>query len=272
MIKHTISLAEGEYFSPDKTFNCGQCFRFDKTADGWQGIVKGDLVIFPDVECEGKIEYYSVNGTDLSDFLDLSTSYNEINRGFENFSPIVKSAVDISRGLRILKQDFHEALFSFIISQNNNIPRIKNNVATISARFGERIRSTNHYAFPSPEALLDAGDAGLGECRLGFRTKYILDAAKKCVTGEITPEALPCLSDDEAREYLMKIHGVGPKVASCVLLYGAHRLSAVPVDVWMKKIFQKYFNKDFADLGYSGGVLQQYLFFRERFIIEGKKI
>lgn len=272
MIKHKISLAEGEFFSPDKTFNCGQCFRFDKTGDTWQGIVGRDLVVFPDRDCDKEIEYYSVNGTDLSDFLDLKTSYNDVNKTFQSFSPTVRSATEVSKGLRILRQDFHEALFSFIISQNNNIPRIKNNVATISARFGERIEGSDHYAFPTPEALLDAGETGLTECRLGFRVKYILDAARRCVSGEISRDALDSLSDFDAKEYLMKIHGVGPKVASCVLLYGAHRLSEVPVDVWMKKVFQKYFEKDSADLGAWGGVLQQYLFFRERFIIEGKKI
>ena len=272
MIKHIITLAQGESFSPSKTFNCGQAFRFDKTEQGWQGIVGHDLVLFPDTECKDRIEYYSVNGTDLSLFLDIGTNYGEINRKFESFSPIVKSAVDISKGLRILKQDFFEALFSFIISQNNNIPRIKNNVATISARFGERVSGTDHYAFPTPEALLDAGETGLRECKLGFRVGYILDAAKKCVSGEISEEALEDLSDEEAKKLLMTVRGVGPKVASCVLLYGAHRLSEVPVDVWMKKIFEKYFNKDFVDLGACGGVLQQYLFFRERFIIEGKKI
>ncbi len=276
MIKHRIALPEKEAFSPEKTFNCGQCFRFDKTDDGWQGIIGHDLVFFPDAQKSGQVEYYSVNGTDLTEYLDLNTRYSDINSTLTDFDndvlPVIENAVEISSGLRILKQNFYEALFSFIISQNNNIPRIKKNVASISARFGERIEGTEHYAFPTPEALLDAGETGLNECRLGFRVKYILDAAARCASGEISADVLSALSNEDAKKHLMTIHGVGPKVASCVLLYGAHRLSEVPVDVWMKKVFLKYFNKEFADLGIWGGVLQQYLFFRERFIIEGKKI
>lgn len=272
MIRHTLILPDGEFFSPDKTFNCGQCFRFDETPDGWQGTVGHDLVLFPEKQPSGKIEYYSVNGTDLTDYLDLETSYSEINRSFrfpDSVSGVIENAASLSAGLRILKQDFFETLISFIISQNNNIPRIKKNVAEISRRYGERIPGTDLHAFPTPEALLNAGEAGLNDCRLGFRTKYILDACRRVVSGEISEEML---SGCDAKEKLMTIHGVGPKVASCVLLYGLHRLDEVPVDVWMKKVFLKYFEKETADLGEWGGVLQQYLFFRERFIIEGKKI
>lgn len=276
MILHTLKLPSDEKFSPDKTFNCGQAFRFDEALDGWQGIVGRDVVIFPKNQPLGKIEYYSVNGTDLSDFLDLNTRYADINHTFDIFpeevSGIIENAVEISSGLRILKQNFFETLISFIISQNNNIPRIKKNVAAISCRYGERIPNSSFYAFPTPEALLEAGEDGLNDCRLGFRTKYILDACRRVISGEISEEKLQELNDADAKNLLMTIHGVGPKVASCVLLYGAHRLSEVPVDVWMKKVFLKYFNKEAADLGEFGGILQQYLFFRERFIIEGKKI
>ncbi len=268
MTRHVLKLPSGEAFSPDKTFNCGQCFRFDETDDGWQGIVGQDVVLFPKKQPQGEIEYYSVNGTDLSDFLDLETRYADVNRTFDIFpdsvSGIIKNAVEISSGLRILKQDFFETLISFIISQNNNIPRIKKNVATICARYGERIPNTDFYAFPTPESLLEAGENGLADCRLGFRVKYILDACRRVVDGEI--------SRDTTKEALQTIHGVGPKVASCVLLYGLHRLDEVPVDVWMKKVFLKYFETEQVDLGEFGGILQQYLFFRERFIIEGKKI
>ena len=276
MNKHILNLPEGEFFSPDKTFNCGQCFRFDETSDGWQGIVGHDVVIFPKNQPVGKIEYYSANNTDLTEFLDLTTHYVDLNESFKDFpesvSAIIENAVEISSGLRILKQNFFEALISFIISQNNNIPRIKKNVATICCRYGERIPNTDFYAFPTPEALLEAGEDELSDCRLGFRVKYILDACRRVVSGEINEEKLIPLTDVQAKEHLMTIHGVGPKVASCVLLYGAHRLSEVPIDVWMKKVFLKYFEKETADLGEWGGVLQQYLFFRERFIIEGKKI
>jgi N-glycosylase/DNA lyase len=277
MKRHTITLPSGDSFSPDKTFNCGQCFRFDEVQEGWQGIVGNDVVFFPKEQPSGKIEYFSHNGIDLSDFLDCDTSYSEVNQAIltafdGDTASVIENAVELSSGLRILRQDFWEALCSFIISQNNNIPRIKKNVAAISARYGKRIENTDFYSFPSPEALIEAGVEGLNDCRLGFRTKYILHACHMLISGEIAENKLSFLSDTEAKQYLMKIHGVGPKVASCALLYGAHRLSEVPVDVWMKKVFNRYFGSDFADLGEYGGILQQYLFFRERFIIEGKKI
>ena len=243
MMHHTLKLPSGEKFSPDKTFNCGQCFRFDETGDGWQGIIGHDVVLFPKKQPVGEIEYYSLNGCDLSDFLDLETRYSDLNKSFDSFpesvSGIIENAVEISSGLRILKQNFFETLISFIISQNNNIPRIKKNVATISCRYGERIANSDFYAFPTPEALLKAGEDGLNDCRLGFRTKYILDACRRVADGEISEEKL---CDNTAKEKLMTIHGVGPKVASCVLLYGLHRLDEVPVDVWMKKVFLKYFD------------------------------
>lgn len=273
-MKHILTLPEGEVFSPEKTFNCGQCFRFDDIGDAFQGIVKGDVVTFPKKQTKGRVEYNSVNGCDLTEYLDLETRYARINKSLAldgTASAVIENAIEISSGLRILKQDFWEALCSFIISQNNNIPRIKKNVASISNAYGKPIPNTDFYEFPTPEALLEAGEEGLASCRLGFRTKYILDACRKMLSGEISERSLS-LSNEEAKEQLMQIHGVGPKVASCVLLYGAHRLSEVPVDVWMKKIFAKYFGGEYCDLGEYGGVLQQYLFFRERFIIEGHKV
>ncbi len=275
----TLTLPEGDCFSPDKTFNCGQCFRFEETDTAWQGVVGESLLIFPKNQTDGKIEIVGGEKKSLEVFLDADVSYTDITKSIlENFSgedfEVLKSAAEVSRGMRILKQDFWEALCSFIISQNNNIPRIKKNVKSICEKFGERktCPSGEFYTFPSPEAILWAGKTGLDECRLGFRTKYILDAAEKVRCGEISEEKLLHLPDRQAKDELMKIHGVGEKVASCALLYGLGRRSAVPVDVWMKKIFKKYFDRDTVALGEYGGIAQQYLFFFERFIIEGKKV
>ena len=269
MKKHTLRLPEGDTFSPSKTFNCGQCFRFNESEEDFRGIVNGALVIFPKKQPVGKIEYFT-SGEALDRFLDAKQCYADINaallKSFPEHFELIKSAVDISAGLRILKQNFFETLISFIISQNNNIPRIKKNVEAISALLGNEfyVGDNVYHAFPTPKQILEAGASALDFCKLGFRTKYILDAAEKVLSGEI--------DESVTKEKLMTIHGVGPKVASCVMLYGLHDLSDVPVDVWMKKVFLKYFNADFVNLGEFGGVLQQYLFFRERYIIEGKKI
>ena len=168
-MKHILTLPEGEVFSPEKTFNCGQCFRFDDIGDSFQGIVKGDVVTFPKKQPKGRVEYHSVNGCDLTEYLDLETRYARINKSLAldgTASAVIENAIEISSGLRILKQDFWEALCSFIISQNNNIPRIKKNVASISNAYGKPIPNTNFYEFPTPEALLEAGEEGLASCRI----------------------------------------------------------------------------------------------------------
>jgi N-glycosylase/DNA lyase len=271
LIKRKIKIPEKDIFSPLKTFDCGQCFRFEEKQDCIEGVVGHSLVRVPKEDKTGELEYYSDENID--GFFDFKTSYFEMNDGFfEIGRPEVFDAVERGFGIRILRQDFTEALISFIISQNNNIPRIKKNIAEISRRFGEEFLSEGetYYAFPTPERLLDAGETGLNECKLGFRTKYILDASLRLISGEINEEELRLLSVDDAREKLKIIKGVGNKVADCTLLYGLGRLECVPIDVWMKKIFDKYFDET-PDLGVYGGVLQQYLFYNERYLKEGKK-
>jgi len=273
-IKQKIKLPENDLFSPVKTFDCGQTFRFEEKEDFIEGVVNKTLLRIPKEDTRGYIEYYAAESCDP--FFDPCHSYTDMAESF--LAPFsggerekLDEALDRGFGIRILKQDFKEALISFIISQNNNIPRIKKNVATISERFGEpfEFEGKTYYAFPSPEALLWAGETGLNECRLGFRTKYILDAAKKLLDGEVDEEELSALDVDSARERLKKIKGVGDKVAACTLLYGMGRLECVPVDVWMKKIFEKYFSAT-PDLGLYGGVAQQYLFYNERYIVSKK--
>lgn len=270
-IKQKIKIPEKDLFSPVKTFDCGQAFRFEEKEDFIEGVVNKTLLRIPKADTRGYIEYIASENCDA--FFDPSHSYTDMAEGF--LSPFsgserekLEEALDRGFGIRILKQDFKEALISFIISQNNNIPRIKKNVASICEKFGEPFEACGnlYYAFPSPEALLWAGETGLNECKLGFRTKYILDAAKKLESGQIDEEELDFLDVDSARERLKEIKGVGDKVAACTLLYGMGRLECVPVDVWMKKIFEKYFTAT-PDLGLYGGVAQQYLFYNERYIV-----
>lgn len=268
--KRKITLSEKDLFSPFKTFDCGQCFRFEEAGDFISGIVGKNLLKIPKADTLGYIEYYSNEPNDL--FFDPYHSYADMSESFlspfsDSEREALERAVEHGFGIRILKQGFVEALISFIISQNNNIPRIKQNISEISRRFGEAFscEGETYYSFPTPEALLYAGEKGLSECRLGFRTKYILDAASRLVSGEINEEELLTLSTDDAREKLKIIKGVGDKVAACTLLYGMGRLECVPVDVWMKKVFSRYFSET-PDLGEWGGVAQQYLFYNERYI------
>lgn len=271
ILTRKISIPSSDTFSPIKTFDCGQCFRFEEKEGYIEGVVGESLIRVPTADTVGEIEYYT-SGKEQDGFFDPSHSYYDMSdsfvSAFEGSSrQALELAVERGFGIRILRQDFWEALVSFIISQNNNIPRIKKNVSAISERFGKPFEAEGrtYYSFPTPEALIDAGETGLNECKLGFRTSYILDASRKVASGEISLDELDGMSTADASLKLCTIRGVGPKVAACTLLYGMGRLETVPVDVWMKKVFSKYFDVT-PDLGIWGGVAQQYLFYNERYI------
>ena len=182
----------------------------------------------------------------------------------------LKALFKFANGIRILHQDHWEALCSFIISQNNNIPRIKKIIEALCSAYGDVIyideNGKNYYSFPSPEKILEAGEKKIFELKTGFRAKYIIDAARKVSSGEISFEEIEKASTDEAMKILCKICGVGPKVASCVLLFSFRKYDCFPIDVWVKKILDKYY-PDFTGKEYFGeyaGIAQQYLFYYER--------
>ena len=162
-------------------------------------------------------------------------------------------------GIRILKQEPWETVCSFIISQNNNIPRIKGIIERLCENFGEKIEGG--FAFPSAEKIAALSLEELAVIRSGFRAKYILDAARKFASGEISSERLEQLSTDEARSQLMKIYGVGEKVADCVLLFAFARIDAFPKDVWIKRAMEKLFSGDLPECAVPyAGIVQQYIF------------
>lgn len=274
IITRKISIPPSDLFSPAKTFDCGQCFRFDELDGVIEGVTRGALVRIKALDSTGTIEYMTCGDETTDLFFDPERAYFDMHEefvsGFDGKSrEALEESIQTGFGIRILRQEFFEALISFIISQNNNIPRIKKNVRSICESFGKPFEAEGktYYAFPTPEALLDAGETGLGECKLGFRVKYILDAARRVRDGEIDESELVTLDTASVAERLQTIHGVGPKVAACVMLYGMGRLETVPIDVWMKKVFAKYFDTT-PELGRWGGVAQQYLFYRERYLVE----
>lgn len=267
-------------FSVFRTFDCGQCFRFDPAAEGEyknqvEGIAFGRSVSFADGERSGEILVRS-SAEDFESiwlpYLSLDTDYDSINRyicealtGSDRAH--MERAVEAGRGIRILRQDKWEALCSFIVSQNNNIPRIKKIISEMCRRYGEKI--DGGWAFPTAQALYDAGEASIFDMRTGFRAKYIYDAAKKVATGEISLDDVSAAETyEEAAAGLEKISGVGPKVAACTLLFGFERLEAFPIDVWMRRVAEKRFpdGLDHTLFGKWAGVAQQYLFYFERYI------
>ncbi len=267
-------------FSVFKTFDCGQCFRFDPSESGEgifevSGVAMGRVVSFREEDgalvIKGSTveEYRSV----WERYLSLETDYDEIDRHItgaldEAGCAVMRRAAEASRGIRLLRQDPWETLVSFIISQNNNIPRIKKIISSLCENLGESTPDGRGYCFPTAEALLEAGEEKLFALKTGFRAKYIADAAAKVVSGEVDfMRVMSAENYEEAEAELMTIKGVGPKVAACALLFGFGRTEAYPIDTWMKKVAARHFENgvDHKKFGKYAGIAQQYLFYMERY-------
>jgi N-glycosylase/DNA lyase len=252
-------------FDLKQTFDCGQAFRWNETENGvWQGIVADKIIKLYHQESDIIIE--GTNSQDFEnfwrDYFDLSRDYSKVIEAI-NCDSTLKEAAAYGSGIRILKQDPWEALCSFIISQNNNIPRIKGIIDRLCENFGQKVGS--FYTFPTADTLAKLTADDLAPIRSGFRAKYIIDAAKKVASGEIDLEYLKKCDIDTARDTLMTIKGVGPKVADCVLLFGLNKIDAFPKDVWIKKAMLTFFPDGLPECtkGYEG-LVQQYIFFYAR--------
>ncbi len=261
----SIIISNTENFDLSQTFDCGQCFRWRKIKDNtFEGIAFGKIIHIQ--QTEDSIILQNVSQEDFQkfwyDYFDLSTDYAQIAKTLSEIDPMLSKAYHFCPGIRILKQEPWETLCSFIISQNNNIPRITKIISRLCSLWGEPISGMeNFFSFPKAKTIANLTEEDLAPIKCGFRAKYILDAARKVVANEINFEDISSLPLDLARETLMKINGVGPKVSQCVLLYGFHRLDAFPVDVWMKRIMAKYFQGKSPEMfGEYAGVAQQYLF------------
>lgn len=239
-------------FELDETLDCGQAFRWERISDGFSGFFldkpltitkKKDYFIFHKTTEEDLINVWA-------DYFDFGTDYRELKNIFSEDETLCK-ACRYAGGIRLLKQDPWEALCSFIISQNNNIPRIKGIIS----------RLCTDDKFPNAKQLAGLETTDLEYLRSGFRAKYIIDAARKVAEGSVNLEKVKYLPLEEARTVLKTITGVGPKVAECALLYGMYRIEAFPVDVWIKRVLAQYYPEGFPEK-YSqyAGIAQQYLF------------
>ncbi len=248
------------------TLDCGQCFRWS-TEDNivFTGTVNAKTInasIVDDIlflENTSLTDYNNI----WKDYFDLDRDYGKIRESLSSVHPILKEASSTYSGIRILKQDSFEALCSFIISQNNNIPRIKGIIDKLCKNFGEF--NGVEYVFPTAQILAKQSVESLDIIKSGFRAKYLIDAATKVANNEIDLDQIKTMPLEEAKNELMKIKGVGPKVADCVLLYGMNRLSVFPLDVWMKRAMEILFPKlTPEDFGEYAGIAQQYIFHYSR--------
>jgi len=260
-----------EDFNIEQIAESGQCFRWNKLGDmNYIGIVGDDV-------CEIKQQgnEVTVEGIDEEKFInyfDIKRNYKKIKNFYSN-DIILEDAIKYGEGIRILNQDKFEVLISFIISANNNIPRIKKSVEAISKKFGKRIYG-DYYSFPTPLELSKATEDELRECGVGFRAKYIYKTCRDILNG-VNLEEISKLETEKCKRELMKLTGVGPKVADCIMLFSMHKLDAFPVDVWIKRIMEELYIKKETNLkeieryskeifGEYAGVAQQYLFFYAR--------
>ena len=261
-----------------ETFDCGQCFRFEKVDDAYFGIAyglplkisqKGDIITLYDTTKDRWDKVWSR-------YFDWERDYGEIKKTL-SCDPVMKEASSFGGGIRLLNQEPFECLISFIISASNNIPRIKKIIDSLCTNFGEKVTylGKDFYTFPTAQKLASLELSDLAVIKAGFRDKYILNAAKAISSGMIDLECLKSASYEYAKSELLKLSGVGNKVADCVLLFSLEKYGSFPVDVWIKRIMEHcYFEGEqdkeiisaFAEdkFGELGGFAQQYLFYWAR--------
>ena len=265
-------------------FECGQCFRWNEEPDGsYTGIfghnvlnVKEEKDIVITGICDGNIEDICKN------YFDLDRNYEEIKETLSLIDDNMKESIKYGEGIRILNQDLWEMIISFIISANNNIPRIKGIIEKMSAKYGQEIkfRGTSYYTFPTIDELSQASVKNLKDLGLGFRDRYVYETTKKIKEGKINLENLKQESTNEVRKQLLTLTGVGPKVADCIMLFSTlKRFDVFPVDVWVRRVMNDLYihNEDETKVnkkqiqeiardkfGALEGIAQQYLFYWKR--------
>lgn len=256
-----IVLENVECLDLDLTLDCGQAFRWEKQEDGsYSAVVQG---VFLNISKEN--DNIILKDTTKEDFENIWRRYFDFDKDYAQIcqrlkqDSLISSTVDRYYGIRILNQDSWEALCSFVISQQNNIKRIKGIIRRLCETYGEKVKD-GFYSFPSAERLSKLTVADFEALGTGYRAKYLEKLSKAVAAGEIDFEKIKALPLEDARAELLKIYGVGIKVANCALLFGFGFYDAFPVDVWMKRVMEYYpdgLPKCFDGIG---GIAQQYLF------------
>lgn len=225
------------FFDIHKTLDCGQCFRWNRIApETWAGVAGGRyLEIRQD---EQGVLLKGCSKDTFQDFwrhyFDLDVDYGAVEALYQGLDPRVDEALQFGRGIRLLRQDFWETLISFVLSANNNIPRIQGLVSRLCEAAGEPL-GEGICAFPEPDAVARLTETQLRETGMGYRAPFIQKLARSYAAGDWHESGWSGLESEAVRKELMRLPGVGPKVANCVLLFGLGRRDVFPVDTWMKK-------------------------------------
>ena len=267
-------------------FDCGQCFRWNEQKDGsYIGVFKNNVlnvkkqenrIIFEGI-CENNIQEI------VEDYFDLKRDYEDIKNRLSKIDDNMKTSIKYGQGIRILNQDLWETIISFIISANNNIPRIKGIIERLSKKYGNKIeyKENTYYTFPRPEQLKNVTVSEYRDLGLGFRDIRLYETTKMILEKKVDLDKLrENKNTNEVREQLLTLSGVGPKVADCILLFSdLKRLEVFPIDVWVRRVMndlyikqkdetkvnkkqiEKIAREKFGDLA---GIAQQYLFYWRR--------
>ena len=273
-------------FEPKHIFECGQCFRWDEEQDGsYTGIVKNNVINVKKVD--SSIIFLSYGADKLEqlaiDYFDLSRDYEEIKSTLSKIDIYLENSIKYGSGIRILNQDLWETIISFIISANNNIPRIKGIINRISQKYGNKIewKGKEYYTFPTVENLAKASVEDLRALGLGFRDVRVYETTHKILDKEVDLNKMHEEKDTQkVRDTLLTLSGVGPKVADCILLFSTlKRFDVFPIDVWVRRVMNELYikNEDETKVnkkeieklakekyGDLEGLAQQYLFYWKR--------
>ena len=273
-------------FEPKHIFECGQCFRWDEEQDGsYTGIVKNNVINVKKVD--NSIAFESLGADNLEelviDYFVLNRDYEKIKDELSKIDEYLANSIKYGSGIRILNQDLWETIISFIISANNNIPRIKGIINRISQKYGTEIewKGKKYYTFPTVENLAKATVEDLRSLGLGFRDIRVYNTTHKILEKQVDLEKLHQEVDTKkVRDTLLTLDGVGPKVADCILLFSTlKRFDVFPIDVWVRRVMNELYikkedetkvnKKDIEKLakekyGNLEGIAQQYLFYWKR--------
>ena len=265
-MKEVFEVKKTPTFDVGQTLDCGQVFRFVAIDGGFRILAGRHCAEIFDL---GDAYRFECDDADFfKRYFDFDTDYQAVQAKCED-GGTVSNAIEFGRGIHILRQDPIETIFSFIISQNNHIPRIKGIIERICDALGEDMGG--YHAFPTVEALASVGEEFYAKLGAGYRAAY-LDSVAKALQG-VNVNEWNALSTDDLRAKLLALHGVGRKVADCVLLFGFNRFDVFPVDTWIKKVFEQEFENVPADkmatlliqkYGQYAGFVQQWLFFFKR--------
>ncbi len=275
----SITVKDVYNFNPVHIFECGQCFRWEREDDGsYTGVAMGRVI---NVLAQNRD--LIIRNTGMQDFENIWYEYFDLGRDYSQImesvsvDDVMEKAVEYGAGIRLLKQDFFETLISFIISANNTIPRIAKIVKNLSLMYGDKIiwGDREYYTFPVASRLAHATPEELSECRGGYRCRYIRETSAALNREDVDIFHLSKADVAQARSTLLKLCGVGNKVADCILLYSGRRYDVFPTDVWVRRVMESLYLKrqatmreisEFASARFGGlaGFAQQYLFYYAR--------